>query len=472
MHPRSIAVLLSACLIATAGAGPGSADPLGERQGRVSFPRDEHFHADGWDYWWGGIDLTTETGNRYSIAVGINSVNGNGGSNHQVFAWQEPYLGKTIATSYGQQARGNGGERYLRVMSAWAPGASEPLSNRTIHPTTLKLAGLWERTTMAAYDYRFLIDDAAARIHPAGDRVRLLVDLDVSMHHPPLLVGGDGAFWYGVPDGFGYPSRSFQYQQVARRLDGVVEIESPDGSIVREQVDSRRSTMALIHEFDAEPEDLGVGLGLVVLAGTRPGDTGDEDPAGGTPWDLYSADLGGGVQVFAAVMSFHRAAGSPISEATGFRAHRAMATVRLPTGESVALDEDRVVVEHLDYRTYDGEIPQFASQTTGTMTQAWRARLRYPGGRESTWDGRTVDVPGFDLALVPRFGADEPELDAAGNGLRTRLVFDVSGTFGGCRVVDGFAFSEILTNWHQRESSDPWFTRGRLPTPGHRCPRP
>ena len=63
---------------------------------------------------------------------------------------------------------------------------------------------------------------ASARQHggrgaPDRQAHRLNIDLTADMKSPPLLAGGTGRWWYGIPETYGYPSRSFQYMQGARR---------------------------------------------------------------------------------------------------------------------------------------------------------------------------------------------------------------------------------------------------------------
>ena len=60
----AVTVLLGGTVVAPArGASSGT-----EQFGALEFPRDEHLHPDGRDYWWGAADLVTDKGNRYSIS--------------------------------------------------------------------------------------------------------------------------------------------------------------------------------------------------------------------------------------------------------------------------------------------------------------------------------------------------------------------------------------------------------------------
>jgi hypothetical protein len=80
-----------------------------------------------------------------------------------------------------------------------------------------------------------------------------------------------------------------------------------------------------------------------------------------------------------------------------------------------------------------------------------------------------VRVPKFDLGLAPPFTKAEPRGDDANNRLTQRVPFDVTGSWGGC-PVDGFAWSELLSNWYGWEERDPWANiGGRLPKTPKRC---
>jgi hypothetical protein len=77
-------------------------------------------------------------------------------------------------------------------------------------------------------------------------------------------------------------------------------------------------------------------------------------------------------------------------------------------------------------------------------------------------------VPPFDIGLAPPWGKDDPPADDHNNRLTQRVPFDVTGAYDGC-PVDGFAWSELLSNWYTWEDRDPWFSGGRLPKTPKRC---
>jgi hypothetical protein len=147
--------------------------------------------------------------------------------------------------------------------------------------------------------------------------------------------------------------------------------------------------------------------------------------------------------------------------------YRVLATLRLPSGESVRLD-DKLHAEHLDRRTLDSIGSVSGTSLASVWTQGWRFRVSYPGGRLRSGDGSLVQVPPFDLGLVSPFAKDEPLADERNNRLTQRVPFDVNGSYAGC-PVDGFAWSELLTNWDGWEDRDPWYTGGELPKTPKRC---
>jgi hypothetical protein len=82
-------------------------------------------------------------------------------------------------------------------------------------------------------------------------------------------------------------------------------------------------------------------------------------------------------------------------------------------------------------------------------------------------NGGQVYVPPFDLGLTPPWSKDLPESNPAGQRLVQRVPLNVTGWYAGC-PVNGFAWSELLVNWHGWQNQDPWFTGGALPeTPRH-----
>jgi hypothetical protein len=292
------------------------------------------------------------------------------------------------------------------------------------------------------------------------------VELNARMQKPPLLAGGSGKWWYGIPQAIGYPSRSFQYMQVAQALSGTLQLGQPDGSVLRETVDPAGSKLVMVHEYDATPEDLPAGLALSLL--TQVHDRYAQYYQGGMPWELLFADLGNGAQLMLGLLAFHdtpKGAATPVY-GQNMMQYKVLATLRLPNGKSVALD-DRLRVEHLSYRTLIGQVPTFDVSITGIWKQAWDYRVSFPGGDVAGPDG-TVAVPPFDLGLSPQFGVDEPAQDDRGNAQIQRVPFATSGAYAGC-PVHGFAWSELIVNWYGHESDDPWYTGGALPPTPSGC---
>jgi hypothetical protein len=290
------------------------------------------------------------------------------------------------------------------------------------------------------------------------------------MKGPPLLAGGTGKWWYGLPEHQGgYPSRSFQYMQAAKKLTGTIELEQPDGSVLREKLDPARSRMVLIHEYDASPEDLFAGLAVAESSQLHPRYAPYYQ--GGMPWELEFIDLDNGAQLMLAVLAFHDTKDGTAADVTGpdMPTYSVDATLRLPDGTSVPVPD--LHVEHLDYRDLVGIVPTFAVYVNGVWTQSWDYRVSYPGGIEKTAGGKSVKVPPFDLGLTPQIGQDEPKLDDKGQGLTQRVPIDAAGSYGGC-PVHGFGYSELIVNWYGREKLDPWFTGGELPKVPSRCGDP
>src|SRR5687768_4021189 len=190
---------------------------------------------------------------------------------------------------HGPQPHG----RFVTKMSNHVPGTSTPLVGTT--RDTLdggREIGRWARTTMERESYRLRLDNDTARVHPTGENVRLGVDLAADMHSPPLLAGGTGTWWYGIPESHHYPSRSYHYVQATRRLTGTLELEQPDGSILREKVVPEGSSMIMVREYDATPEDLPAGLALA--QGTQMHPRYASYYEGGMPWELVFLDLKNG----------------------------------------------------------------------------------------------------------------------------------------------------------------------------------
>ena len=218
----------------------------------------------------------------------------------------------------------------------------------------------------------------------------------------PLLAGGRGTWIYGTADYLGgYPSRSFQYSQAAQTLNGSIAIQQPDGSILAEPVDPARSSMVIVHEYDATPEDIPAGLALTTA--TQLHHRFVQEYQGGIPWELMYFDIGNGAQLQLLVQAYKDTEDGTIDNAGGVFSvptYRVMGTVRLPNGQSAQVD-DRLLVEHLEYREIVGRVPTTFVAITGQWTQAWRLRVGFPGGTATAGDGTTVDIPPFDLGIEP-----------------------------------------------------------------------
>lgn len=472
MRTSRVTQMIIAGVLLIAATAPGARAQQHERQyGFVSFPKDEHQHVDGWDYWWGAADLGTASGNRYTVGIAFDSFNGYGATGHQVFPRLGPYKGKSIMTMDGPAEWGHPGEepgRFVRDISVYLPGVSDLLSYHTYDAFNgMKDVGSWERTSLERETYHLRLDNDAATVHPSGKTVRLVVDLRAEMLKPPLLLGGTGQWWYGIPQSFGYPSRSFQYMQAAKSLKGTLALQQPDGKMLRERVVTNLSTLVMVHEYDAMPEDLFAGLALAEATQIHP----RYAPyyGGGMPWDLIFVDLRNGAQLMLAVLVFHDSNKGTLTNIVGEKppTYRTMATLRLPTGASVPLERD-LRVEHLSYRTLIGHVPTFQVQVQGIWTQDWAHRVSYPGGTVKTPDGKAVRVPAFDIGLLPQFAKDEPALDDRGNGLTQRVPFLANGSYAGC-PVRGFGWSELIINWYGHEKQDPWFTGHEAPRVPSRC---
>ncbi len=462
------------CALCLVAAAPSAA---ATQYGYLNFPEDEHQHVDGWNYWWGAADLVTKSGNRYTVGVAFDSFYGVGAAGHQILPRQGPYLGRQISSMNGPAEWGHTGDlaRFVSLPGTYDPVAENLLDYRTYDVVDgFKPIDTWQRTSPTEENYHLLIDNETARVHPSGEQIQTQVDLDVEMHSPPLLLGGTGQWWYGIPQAHGYPSRSYQYMQAAETMHGTIEIEQPDGSVLQEKIRPKKSTMVMVREYDATPEDLFAGLALAELTQIHPRYA--QYYHGGMPWDLLFVDLENGAQLMFAVLAFHETAEGTLTPVIGRRqpTYDVMATVRLPSGESVPID-DRVHVEHLDYRRLVGKVPTFQVSLNGIWDQAWNYRVSFPGGKMPTADGRLVRVPPFDLGLRPQLRRPEPAGDALGNRQSQRVPYLAEGRYGRC-PIHGFGWSELIVNWYGQKAQDPWFTGGKRPKAPKKCrkglPRP
>ena len=464
-------MLLRTLLLAALAAALLATPARAQQYGFVKFPDDEHTHQDGFDYWWGAADVTTTAGNRYTVAVAVTNFAAYAASGEQVFTHTGPYAGLSLLSEEGPKEWGHPDQpagRFVTTTSRYAPGVSDLLKLQTIDTSNGgKPVTTWERTTLGAERYRLRIDDAAAKVHPTDKRIKLAVDLTADMKSPPLLDGGTGQWWYGIPSYYHYPSRSFQYMQAAKRLTGTIAIQQPDGSIQQETIVPERSTLTMVHEYDAVPEDLFAGFAAAESTQLHP--RYPQYYPGGMPWELFYLDLDNGAQLMLAIMAFHDTPDGTLTPVVGQDqpTYKVLSTLRLPDGRSVALD-DAVRIEHLDYRQIVGQTPGPFIQVKGIWKQGWKFRASFGGGDVKAGDGTVAHVPPFDLGLVPQFGKDAPKLADDGTGLTQRVSFDAAGSYGGC-PINGFGWTELIINWYGREDRDPWWTGGSLPKVPANC---
>lgn len=467
---RTILVVLSLLCGMVALNGP-DARAASQSYGDLSFPADEHAHLVGLDYWWGAAEVVTTRGNQYTVSLAYTSFAGVIASGHQITPHQGPYDGQMLLTEQGPAEWGHpGAGQLLSTASVYAPGVTELVRLQTIDTTNGAAVDTFERTTLDDWLYRFRIDHAQAEVHPAGERIEMHVDLVIDMRDgAPLLAGGRGTWIYGTADYLGgYPSRSFQYSQAAQTLRGSISIEQPDGAVLVEQVDPARSSMVLVHEYDATPEDIPIGLALTTA--TQVHHRFVQEYQGGIPWELMYFDIGNGAQLQLLIQAYKDTEDGTIRNGLGLFSvptYRVMGTVRLPNGKSAQVD-DRLLVEHLEYREIVGRVPTTFVAITGQWTQAWRFRVGFPGRTATAGDGTTVDIPPFDLGIEPYAHRDNHFVDANGDGLNQRVGLRIFGHWGGC-PVDGTGWSELIVNWTGQTHKDPWFTGREVPDVPARC---
>ena len=477
--PLLLVLSLLAGLLALAVPGARAASNVvpgatTQQYGDLTFPADEHAHIDGLDYWWGAAEVVTTSGNQYTVSLAYTSFAGYIATGQQITPHQGPYGGQMLLTEQGPAEWGHPDAtptRFLGTATVYVPGVSELARVATIDTSANgKVVDSFERTTLDAARYRFLIDHDQAEVHPSGARISMDADLDILMRDgAPLLAGGRGTWIYGTNDYFGgYPTRSFQYSQAAQTINGSIAIQQPDGSVVAEQVDPSRSSMVIVHEYDATPEDIPAGLALATA--TQLHHRFVQEYQGGIPWELMYFDIGNGAQLQLLVQAYHETENGTVGNAGGafsVPTYRVMGTVRLPNGQSAAMD-DRLFVEHLEYREIVGRVPTTFVAITGQWTQTWRLRVGFPGGTATAGDGTTVAIPPFDLGIVPFADKSNAFVDANGDGLNQRVALRIAGTWDRC-PVDGTGWSELIVNWMGHTDQDPWYTGGDLPAVPKKC---
>src|SRR3954451_12733655 len=198
--------------LAAIGAAPAQA-PAAERHGFVTFPIDEHQQLDGWDYWWGAGDLVAQSGNRYTLGVAYAIFDGGAdvASSYELLPRQGPYKGQAVVTMDGPPEWGHPSQPFGRIQhyaSYPVPGVDTLLRLDTLDANRgLAVVDGWDRTSLTKRTYRLLIDQDEASTNPGGRPIRFGADIRTTMQSPPLLAGGTGQWWYGIPQTFKYPSR-------------------------------------------------------------------------------------------------------------------------------------------------------------------------------------------------------------------------------------------------------------------------
>jgi hypothetical protein len=452
-------------VLALAVAAPATA---GTKYGDLTFPQVESANPASWDYWWGMADVTAESGNRYLVEMAFTSLEGSMASSYIVYPLQGPLRGRTVASMMGPREWGHPEQpagRYLNTMTFATPGVDQRMRLDTYDTKGgLHRLNRWERTRLDKLAYRLTLDEAEAGVHPDNEQVHLKLDLRARMRNTPLLDGGTGRWFYGVPEDFNYPSRAYQYMQGARRLTGTLEMSGPRG--FKETIDPERSLLLMTRESNP-PEAIPVGLGLAATTQVHPGYFQSYNLQ--WPWELVYAELGNGAELMFDLQAYHdttRGTLRPVNPQQPV--YRVLATVRLPSGESVAINGG-LHAEHLAYRRLDEGIASAAGTSLSSpWVEGWKLRVSYPGGTLKAGNGKQVHVPAFDLGLVPPFEEHEPLRDDQNRRLTQRVPFDVDGIYDGC-PVHGFAWSEMLANWYGWEDRDPWWTGGAPPKVPRRC---
>src|SRR4051812_49378678 len=89
--------------IALAGAPAAGA----QKYGSLEFPRDEHQHVTGWDWWWGAAHVVTRSGHRYALGYDFDSYGGVAGASGELFPLHRPPKGRTVNPMGGLEAWGH-----------------------------------------------------------------------------------------------------------------------------------------------------------------------------------------------------------------------------------------------------------------------------------------------------------------------------------------------------------------------------
>ena len=86
-------------------------------------------------------------------------------------------------------------------------------------------------------------------------------------------------------------------------IDAVSCLPSPDGTSRQETIVPERSTLEMVHEYDAVPEGLFAGFAAAESTQLHP--RYPQYYPGGMPWELFYVDLDNGAQLMLSIMAFH-----------------------------------------------------------------------------------------------------------------------------------------------------------------------
>src|SRR3954451_2108702 len=103
-------------LVLAALAGAIAAPATGaQKYGDLEFPRDEHQHVTGWDWWWGAAHVVTRSGHRYTLGFDFDSYGGVPAASEELFALDGAYKGLTVNSIDGLESWGHGPQTPGRV---------------------------------------------------------------------------------------------------------------------------------------------------------------------------------------------------------------------------------------------------------------------------------------------------------------------------------------------------------------------
>src|SRR3954470_12647600 len=96
-------------IAALAGAIAAAAAPAAgaQRYGSLEFPRDEHQHVTGWDWWWGAAHVGTRPARRYALGYAFASYGGVAGASEELFPLDGASKGLTVTSMDGSEGWGH-----------------------------------------------------------------------------------------------------------------------------------------------------------------------------------------------------------------------------------------------------------------------------------------------------------------------------------------------------------------------------